>query len=118
MPHTESLPILIVDDPPFHPHAGQRHPHEIRTSTVEATLVDNSAAKSNQTWPGPSERLLRRKDEAVRLWQHYGIGDSSAKLWGTTNACWRNLLTLRSSTVAQSIDEGRTETSGHQKTIN
>src|SRR5882757_108520 len=43
MPHTESLPVLIVDDPPFHPHAGQRHPHEIRTSAAEGTLVESSA---------------------------------------------------------------------------
>src|ERR1700730_8436837 len=43
MPHTRSLPVLIVDDPPFHPHAGQRHLHEIRIGAIEGTLVESSA---------------------------------------------------------------------------
>jgi hypothetical protein len=67
---------LIVEDSPFHPHAGQRHPHEIRTGAIEGDLVESGAefclvvavpttsmapsgrVPPNLTWLGPSERLL------------------------------------------------------------
>src|SRR5215510_1639617 len=32
--HTASVACLVVDDPPFHAHAGQRDPHEIRIGAI------------------------------------------------------------------------------------
>jgi hypothetical protein len=54
-----SLSALIVDNPPLHPHAGQRQPQEIRTGTIEGALVENSAHFCLAV--------------AVRLWLHYDL---------------------------------------------
>jgi hypothetical protein len=43
MPHTGSLPVLIVDHLPFHQHARQRHPHEIWIGAIEGTLIESRA---------------------------------------------------------------------------
>jgi hypothetical protein len=45
MPHMRSLPVLIVENPPFHPQAGQRHTHEIRKGAVKIDRLVSAAPR-------------------------------------------------------------------------
>ena len=67
--HTASVPRLIVDEPPFPPHAGQPHPREIRIGTIHGTGArppagprDGQAARRILWEINPAESAAARSD--------------------------------------------------------
>jgi hypothetical protein len=76
MPHTGSLPVLIVDDPPFHRHAGQ------------GTRTKSRPAPSKERWRRAVQTMpLRMGQFGFRCTTAFS--DSAAKFWSTTSACRR-----------------------------
>ena len=61
--YTPPIPRLIVDDPSFHPHAGQRHPYEVRIGAIDG-VGEQGLISLRQ---GPKRRAKHADNFDIRL---------------------------------------------------